>query len=113
VDKNVIQPFNPTGFSFNKIKAAEALFIFQHDPSRTVPMLTCSNDESDPIDMVVLTVTPNDKGHVLLVPDLIKNQAQVLTEEALTTLFKFQGASADGTWRTVSACADSYPLLIP
>jgi hypothetical protein len=36
------------------------------------------------------------------VPDLLSNKSQVLTAEAMMSLFFFQAASADRTWRTVS-----------
>jgi hypothetical protein len=101
-NKDVKQDFDPGKFSFNKARAGELLFAFDTSLDRTTPenmTAECSSLPQGVSDVVIITVTPNDVGHVLLLPEVLQNHTQVLTESAVTKAVLFQLSSRDPSWR--------------
>lgn len=68
---SVTPAFNETAFNFNKVKAEEILFEYEHPRIKTV--VTC-----------LVNASPLTKFHTLICPNVKDNKPQVLTREAIT-----------------------------
>lgn len=96
---SINEPFNPDKFNFNKIKAEEKIF-------NLIPKNHNIEDQSN--NFVIVNVSPLEYGHVLLIPNPEKCNAQILTIDSLRLAVEFSLLNSNPFFRVAFNSLGAY-----